>query len=138
MNSKLILGMWPSLSAFSVLFMRAVFSSLVMIPQALYANKGLADKQNLAGKPHMHLLSPRTVPPFHLLCAIICIMYEDSLTFIMFKILSLAEIEVFLNIGQIATVFIGALVLKDERLSIPHVLKVVIMFIGVLLIILGK
>ena len=49
MNSKVILGLWPSLSPFSVLFIRAVFSSLVMIPQALYTNKKIEETRLLAG-----------------------------------------------------------------------------------------
>ena len=65
-------------------------------------------------------------------------MYEDTLTFFMFKKMTLAEIEVFLNIGQIATVFIGALVLKNENVTLSLITKVIIMFAGVLLIILGK
>ena len=72
------------------------------------------------------------------ICAIFFILYEDSLTFVMFKILTLAEIEVFLNIGQISTVLVGALVLKNEGVSIKLIIKVVIMFVGVMLIVLGK
>ena len=65
-------------------------------------------------------------------------MYEDTLTFVMLKLLTLAEVEVFLNIGQIGTVFIGALCLKNEGVTWSLILRVVIMFIGVMLIILGK
>ena len=56
----------------------------------------------------------------------------------MLKVLSLAEVEVFLNIGQISTVFVGALVLKNENVTCTHIIKVIIMFIGVMFIILGK
>ena len=86
----------------------------------------------------MHLLSLSPVPILHFCSAIFFIMYEDTLTFFMFKKLTLAEIEVFLNIGQIATVFIGALVLPNENVTFSLILRVFIMFAGVLLIILGK
>ena len=50
----------------------------------------------------------------------------------------MAEVGVFLNLGQISTVFIGALVLKNENVTCSHVVKVIIMFVGVMFIILGK
>ena len=57
---------------------------------------------------------------------------------VMLRVLSMAEVEVFNNLGQISTVFIGALVLKNENVTWSQVVKVIIMFIGVMLIILGK
>ena len=99
MNSKIILNLWPTLSPVSLLFMRAVFSSLVMIPQALYANRKEELKARKENRQHQHLLSLSPVPMLHFCSAIFFIMYEDTLTFFMFKKLTLAEIEVFLNIG---------------------------------------
>ena len=86
----------------------------------------------------MHLLNLKNVPILAFCSAIFFIMYEDTLTFVMLKLLTLAEVEVFLNIGQIMTVFIGALCLKNEGVTWPLILRVIIMFVGVMLIILGK
>ena len=109
-----------------------------MTPQAIYTNRKEEIKATKENRKHMHLLSLSPVPILHFCSAIFFIMYEDTLTFFMFKKMTLAEIEVFLNIGQIATVFIGALVLKNENVTLSLITKVIVMFAGVLLIILGK
>lgn len=139
MNTKFILELYPSLSPISILFLRSVFSSLIMIPQAVYTNNKVA-AQNKADERSKqdHVLNPKNFPALTFACAIFFILYEDTVTFFMFRVLALAEVTVFLNLGPILTVFAGALCLKNEVVGLEHIVKVVISFIGVLLIVLGK
>ena len=63
--------------------------------------------------------------------------FIDKLSF-MFGVMPISEVTVFLNIGPILTVFAGALCLRNEVVGIEHLVKVVIAFMGVLFIVLGK
>ena len=49
----------------------------------------------------------------------------------------IATVSIFLNCGPIVTVVVGGILLPTERLQISSLVKVVVAFIGVLLITLG-
>ena len=56
----------------------------------------------------------------------------------MIKRLSIAEVAMFLNLGPILTVFVAGCFIASEGAKCSDTIKVILSFIGVVLIVLGK
>lgn len=56
----------------------------------------------------------------------------------MMKKLAISEVSMFLNLGPILTVFVAGCFIASERARCSDAIKVVLSFIGVLMIVLGK
>ena len=56
----------------------------------------------------------------------------------MIRVLPLAEVTLFLNLGPILTVFVGGCLILRERAKCSDTFKVIVSVVSVLLIIIGK
>ena len=121
--------LYPNTSAVAILFMRGVSSNIFVVPHSIVSNK--RSEVNIF-RPLLHVNKVLfCIAAAHIIIVSFIIQYELGK-------LEISTVLIFMNTGPIITVFAGGLLMKNAKLTWDVVAKVLVAFVGVLMIVLGK
>ena len=129
--TKLLYNIYPSVGVYAILLFRSLGVLVVILPHILWKHSKERDKHNL-------ILSWTSHNKVKWAIAIGHILIVSTLVQITLHTFYVSLVTIFLNTGPTLTVFLCALFVKSERVTINIVLRVLFAFAGVLCITLGS